>query len=35
LFVTQFPNDPPLVRCLSSDVSEQRVRCRPGARLLA
>ena len=34
LFVTRFPNDS-IRRCLSSDVSGQRGRCRPGARLLA
>src|SRR6266566_5969680 len=34
LFVTQFPNDL-ACGCLSSDLSEQRGRCRPGARLLA
>jgi len=34
LFVTRFSNDP-LLRCLSGDVSERRVRYRPGVRLLA
>ena len=34
LFVTRFANDLACV-CLSSDVSERRGRCRPGARLLA
>jgi hypothetical protein len=34
LLVTRFPHDP-VSGCLSSDLSEQRGRCRPGARLLA
>jgi hypothetical protein len=32
--VTQFPNDL-ACGCLSSDLSDRRGRCRPGARLLA